>query len=94
MGSWIDLQNWDMSAAEDLSGMFHNTRRTFMGLQMWNVKGVKNFAGMFQESRICLESERKNDIRCWKVLPDANLTDMFKDWKAEKADPTDVSKKQ
>ncbi len=72
------IENWDMSNAEDLHGMFCNSPLTIPNLKNWDVCHVKDMTRMFEGTK-----DFNQDLNDWIIRGSCRTVDMFKDSKME-----------
>ena len=72
------IENWDMSNAEDLHGMFCNCPLTIPNLKNWDVCHVKDMTRMFEGAK-----DFNQDLNDWIIRGSCRTVDMFKDSKME-----------
>lgn len=68
-----DISGWDVSAVENMEGMFAKSEFTGENgdISDWNVSSVENMQGMFKVSKF------NGDISKWKVRKVKNMSNMF-----------------
>ena len=72
--TYVDVNDWNMDIATDLSGMFYNcSALSNITLNLWDTRNVTNTSSMFAQ---CYSLE-KLDITGWNMTNVTDMTDMF-----------------
>ena len=69
-----EINNWDVSNVEYMTGMFANASSFNQPLNNWNVSKVTNMGGMFRDAH-----SFNQPLNNWNVSKVTNMSDMFRD---------------